>query len=113
MKVVIFGNSGSGKSTLASSMASEKNLAHMDLDTVAWLPSRPPKRMSTEHSYKQIKRFMNQHDNWVIEGCYSDLLKLVVNAATEMIFLNLPVAACVENAKSRPWEPHKYNSKEA
>jgi hypothetical protein len=25
--------------------------------------------------------------------------------------MNLPVAACIENARKRPWEPHKYASK--
>jgi len=29
-----------------------------------------------------------------------------------LIFLDLPVADCLANAKRRPWEPHKYVSKE-
>lgn len=113
MKVLIFGNSGSGKSTLASSMAKENNIAHMDLDTIAWLPSMPPQRMPIEQSHKHIKLFTKQNENWVIEGCYSDLLQLVIGDASEIIFLNLPVEVCVENAKARPWEAHKYESKKA
>ena len=31
----------------------------------------------------------------------------------EAIFINLSIAQCIENAKNRPWEPHKYESKEA
>lgn len=27
--------------------------------------------------------------------------------------MNLPIKACISNAKNRPWEPHKYESKEA
>ncbi len=27
--------------------------------------------------------------------------------------MKLPVDICIENAKERPWEPHKYESKEA
>ena len=27
--------------------------------------------------------------------------------------MNLPVALCIENAKNRPWESHKYQSKAA
>ncbi len=27
--------------------------------------------------------------------------------------MNLPVSACQQNAKNRPWEPHKYESKAA
>lgn len=113
MKIVIFGNSGSGKTTLASGIASKNKIAHMDLDTIAWLPSLPPVRMPLEQSKRYIKQFVNQNTNWVIEGCYSDLLQLVLADASEVIFLNLPVERCVENAKMRPWEPHKYESKEA
>ena len=32
--------------------------------------------------------------------------------ANEIIYINLPVELCIANAKSRPWEPHKYDSKE-
>jgi len=27
--------------------------------------------------------------------------------------MNLPIDACIVNAKNRPWEPHKYESKKA
>ena len=27
--------------------------------------------------------------------------------------MNLPIELCIENAKNRPWEPHKYDSKAA
>jgi len=33
--------------------------------------------------------------------------------ATEVIYLNLSIATCIENEKPRPWEPHKYPSKQA
>ncbi len=113
MKIIIFGNSGSGKSTLASSLASDNKLAHMDLDTIAWRPSSPPTRTPIKQSQEQIDLFVAQNKNWVIEGCYADLIELVISEATEVIFLNLPVHTCVENAKARLWEPHKYDSKEA
>jgi len=56
---------------------------------------------------------MGQNDGWVIEGCYGDLLALAAPQAAEIIFMNLPVALCIENARKRPWEPHKYASKQA
>lgn len=112
-KIVIFGNSGSGKSTLAKQLAVNEQLAHLDLDTVAWQSTMPPKRMSIEDSKQKIDSFINNNENWVIEGCYTDLLELVVNFASKVVFLNLPVSLCVANAKNRPWEPHKYESKEA
>ena len=27
--------------------------------------------------------------------------------------MNLPIETCIANAKARPWEPHKYESKKA
>ncbi len=112
-KIVIFGNSGSGKSTLAKTLANKHKLAHLDLDTVAWEPISPPKRMPISESKVSITNFISTNKNWVVEGCYADLLEIVTPYAEQVIFLNLPVSACITNAKNRPWEAHKYASKEA
>lgn len=55
--------------------------------------------------------FIRSNAGWVIEGCYTDLLNLAAPFSTEAIFMNLPIDTCIENAKKRPWEPHKYESK--
>lgn len=57
--------------------------------------------------------FIEASDNWLVEGCYSDLLKIALPHANEVIFLNLPIEDCIKNAKSRPWEHHKYETKAA
>ena len=111
-KVIVFGNSGSGKSTLAAELRKE-GLAHLDLDVLAWLPSDPPERRPIDEAYAEIRDFVGDNDEWVVEGCYADLLELLKPLATEAIFMNLPVRLCQENAKYRPWEPHKYESREA
>jgi len=112
-KIIIFGNSGSGKSTMAKKLCSEFSLAHLDLDTLAWLPTTPPKRKPLFDSQKDILNFIKDNNGWVIEGCYSDLLQMAIEDSSELIFMNLPVELCILNAKNRPWEPHKYESKEA
>jgi len=112
-KVLIFGNSGSGKSTLAKKLCSTGDLSQLDLDTLAWLPTVPPERKPLIDSETEISEFINSNRGWVIEGCYSDLLKIALPFSNEMIFMNLPIEACIENARNRPWEPHKYESKEA
>ncbi len=112
-KILIFGNSGSGKSTLAKKICTESVIPHLDLDTVAWLPTNPPERKSIPESYSEIQQFINRKDSWVIEGCYSDLLALLVSEADEIIYLNLSVEKCIENSINRPWEPDKYPSQEA
>ena len=57
-KVLIFGNSGSGKSTLAKELAEKEELAHLDLDTLAWLPVLPPKRAPLVESESKIIEFI-------------------------------------------------------
>ena len=114
-KIVIFGNSASGKSSLAKHLSELHQLAHLDLDTLAWLPitekSPVPHRQSVDISVSEIDRFIKQNNQWVIEGCYSDLLTHTLKYCSEIIFLNLPVELCISNAKKRPWEPHKYKTK--
>ena len=110
---MIFGNSGSGKSFLAKDLATINKLAHLDLDSVAWKATITLERLPIFESKKLIDDFLSANEGWVIEGCYADLLTLITPLSDEIIFLNLPVAACVLNSKSRPWEPHKYKNKEA
>lgn len=112
-RIVIFGNSGSGKSSLAKSLASLHRAEHLDLDLIAWESERPGVRADFEESERALLRFIEGAGGWVIEGCYSGLLKVAAGYCTELIFLNPGVEACVENCKARPWEPHKYPSREA
>ena len=112
-RVLVFGNSGSGKSTLARSLNATEGLTHFDLDCIAWLDADPPERSPLLQCAKQINDFVSQHEGWVIEGCYADLLAMATPRATEMIFLNLSVDACIANAKARPWEPEKYPTQAA
>jgi SAM-dependent methyltransferase/adenylate kinase family enzyme len=112
-RVIVVGNSGSGKSTLAAALARDEGLAHLDLDTLAWLPTDPPTRRDIGVCASDIRRFTDEHRAWVVEGCYADLARLLVPSATELIFLNPGVDACVRHCQARPWEPHKYPTPEA
>lgn len=112
-RILIFGNSGSGKSTLARELMQSHQLAHLDLDELAWADTQPPQRAALKDSLAAIRRFTDANANWVIEGCYTDLLELIAPKASELIYLNLPIEDCIENARNRPWEPHKYASKAA
>ena len=110
MRILIVGNSGSGKSTLASALARDRALAHLDLDPLAWEPGLPPVRRAIAASLADVARFTDLHERWVIEGCYADLLRELAPQATELVFLNPGVEACVRHCLARPWEPHKYAS---
>jgi adenylate kinase family enzyme len=110
-RYVVFGNSGSGKSTLAARLARVHALRHLDLDTLAWLPTSPPRRRALVDSTRDIASFADAHDGWSIEGCYADLVDATLARCTRLVFLNPGVEACIANARLRPWEPHKYASK--
>lgn len=109
-RIVIFGNSGSGKSSLAKRYASTLEIAHFDLDTITW--DTTFERRAIAESIKDLVAFMDRHDSWVIEGCYASLVEVAAKRATEMIFLNPGLETCFENCRARPWEPHKYATKE-
>ncbi len=111
-RVVIFGNSGSGKSTLARDCCDKYGLSHLDLDVLAWRDTDPPSRLPLGESAAKVQEFLDNNEQWVVEGCYSDLLGLVVTQASEVIFLNPGEETCVSNCKLRPWEQHKYASPE-
>jgi adenylate kinase family enzyme len=110
-RIVVFGNSGSGKTTLARRLTSQYGLAHLDLDSLAW--DSPGIRRSPTESAGAIRDFIDGNSEWVIEGCYSNLLEQVLPYASEVHFLNPGVEACIANCRARPWEPEKYSSKEA
>src|ERR1051325_1214467 len=112
-RIVIFGNSGSGKSTLARALSTLNRAEHLDLDVIAWKADQPGVRADFEESRSELQRFIERSDAWVIEGCYSELLKVAAIHCTELIFLNPGVEACVENCRARPWESHKYATHEA
>ncbi|SRR5258706_6962845 len=112
-RVVIIGNSGAGKSTLARRLVRMGGHAHLDLDSLAWEPRVPPVRRPLSDSAREISAFVTAHGRWVIEGCYADLLAIPLPRCTRLVFLNPGVDACIENARARPWEAHKYPSKEA
>lgn len=109
-RIVIVGNSGSGKSTLAARLASEHAIPHLDLDTLAW--ESPAVRRPLEESAALLHGFIDANPEWVVEGCYGSLLEVALRGANDLRFLNPGVEACVRNCRSRPWEPHKYASKE-
>jgi adenylate kinase family enzyme len=112
-RYVIIGNSGSGKSTLAARLARVHGLRHLDLDTLAWEPETAPVRRPVDSSARDIAAFLDAGDAWVVEGCYADLITVPLPRCTRLLFLDPGVDACVTNARLRPWEPHKYPTKEA
>ena len=113
MNVLIYGNSGSGKSTCARALAERHTLAHLDLDTIVWEPGQVAVQRSHAMIAASLDAFLAAHANWVIEGCYGELVQAVAPHCSELVFLNPGREACLANNRRRPWEPHKYASPQA
>jgi len=112
IRVLVFGNSGSGKSTYARALAEREGLAHLDLDSIVWEPRQIGVLRSSESIHQSLGQFLAQHERWVIEGCYGDLVEAAAPRCTQLVFLNPGLAACLANNRRRPLEPHKYASRE-
>jgi adenylate kinase family enzyme len=112
MKVLVFGNSGSGKSTYARALAEKEDFAQLDLDSIVWEPGKVAVQRSTESVTTDLRRFIDSQGAWVIEGCYGELVQAASAHCTLLVFLNPGVQACLANNVGRPWEPHKYASRE-
>lgn len=48
-----------------------------------------------------------------MEGCYGSLVGAALRHSPELWFLDLAEALCLENCRNRPWEPDKYQSRQA
>lgn len=113
MRILIFGNSGSGKSTLAKQLALEHKLVHLDLDSIVWEPNSIGVPRPEDAITSSLTAFLSDHDRWVIEGCYGELVDAASSNCTELVFLNPGLECCLEHNRRRPWEPHKYATKDA
>jgi adenylate kinase family enzyme len=112
MRVAIVGNSGSGKSTLARQIAEIHSLPSLDLDRVAWEPGQVAAPRSAEAAGGDVRAFCERHDGWIVEGCYADLTRRALGYSPLLLFMDPGVDACLSNCQQRPWESHKYASKE-
>lgn len=89
-RICIIGASAAGKSTLAKHLAHRLNLAICHLDQIAHIPNtnwqpREKELMRIDHQF-----FLDQHNNWIIEGNYSFLMPERFQQATAVIWLDFP-----------------------
>jgi adenylate kinase family enzyme len=112
MRVAILGNSGSGKSTLAHWLGQRAAAAILDLDTVAWHPSWVAVARPSELARADVRTFCAAHDDWVVEGCYASLVAVALEFDPVLVLLDPGEAQCIANCRARPFEPHKYASRQ-
>jgi adenylate kinase family enzyme len=112
LRVAILGNSGSGKSTVAKWLAAHAGAAMLDLDTVAWEPDQIVVARSAEAASVDVRTFCRANEHWVVEGCYAALVEAALEFDPLLLFMNPGEAQCLAHCRARPWEPHKYASRQ-
>jgi adenylate kinase family enzyme len=111
LKIVVFGNSGSGKSTYARALAAQRGFEHLDLDSIVWEPGQIAVARPADAVRAELQAFVDAHPQWVVEGCYGELVEIAAQHCDELVFLNPGLDACLANNRRREWEPHKYASR--
>lgn len=78
----------------------------LSLDAVAW--EEGVQRRPQDECARIVLKFIEEHESWIIEGCYGSLAEVVLPHCGELLFLNPGVETCVDNCRARPWEPEKF-----
>ena len=93
---------------MARRIIGARQIPRLSLDEIAW--NRGAQRKPLRQSRELLQDFLDANDQWVIEGCYSDLVEAALPQCTELRFLNPGVEACVSHCHRRTWEPEKFSS---
>ena len=87
MKVILLGNAGAGKSTLSRLMIAKQPAVQLALDDVAF--GGGTERRPLQGSIEVMRHWISGRSNWIIEGCYSDIIEPVLFTAMNLSSLTL------------------------
>lgn len=93
MKIQIIGYSGTGKSTLAKLLANHYNLPLLYLDNVQFYGNWQER--STDEQNQIVKDFLDNNDQWVIDGNYGNIQPQRFELCDTIIFLNYNRIFCL------------------
>ena len=92
MRILIIGYAGSGKSTLAKKLGEIYNVNVLHLDNAAFnedFTQRNDKEMT-----HIVQEFLDNNDNWVIDGNYTRICPERFELANQIIYLNFNRVFC-------------------
>ena len=110
MKIQIMGFSGSGKSTLAKSLSEYYNIPILYLDNVKFYGDWQER--TKEEQEKIVSDFINENDNWIIDGNYLNLVPSRFIICDTIIFLDFNRFFCLDQAFKR-YKKHKGKVRES
>ncbi|MEA2882374.1 MAG: hypothetical protein QOH32_1630 [Bradyrhizobium sp.] len=88
-RIVVIGNAAGGKSTLARRLARRRELPHVEVDRLLWLPGW---KLAPEAEYARAHAEVIAQDRWVIDGLgRQDSIAERLARATDIILIDLPL----------------------
>lgn len=110
MKILVMGYSGSGKSTLAKVLGDFYNYPILYLDNVQFYGNWEVE--SNDEQNKIARDFMNENDNWIIDGNYFKIAIERFSNCDKVIFLDYNRFFCFIEAYKR-YRKHKVINRES
>lgn len=97
-RAVVYGSSGAGKSTFAFALASHCEIAHVEIDLLAY-------DNNGAHVEQELLRERFEHaiagDGWVVEGMHRDQLYRALASADTFVWLDYPKASVARRLSAR------------
>ena len=87
VRLLFLGTSGSGKSTVARAAAAKLALSHTELDAIR---HRENWRELPDEQFRAQVATVAETDAWVIDGNYPIVRNLLIERATQVVWLNPP-----------------------
>ena len=88
-RIKIIGCSGSGKSTLARAVHQRLGIPWLELDSIQHQPNWTP--LEPERFRDQVRAFMAEHQDWVIDGNYRVVSDLITPRCTDLVWVDVPL----------------------
>lgn len=100
-RVIILGPSGTGKTTLCREMGERFHLTELHLDSVYW--QKDWNHIDKDEFHKWMISFFQKHNNWVIDGNYSNNrhFHLRLKLADTIILLDYGTKAALQGIHER------------
>lgn len=91
-KILVIGCPGTGKSTFSKQLGNILNIEVIHLDKYFWKPGWVE---STKVEWNETVSKLIKKDKWIIDGNYSNTLRLRAEAADEILFFDYSSVFCI------------------
>ena len=110
-RIHILGASGSGTTTLGTTLAAKLSCAHIDADTLFWLPTDPPFTTRRDHDERQalLLQRLPANGSWIFSGSATGWSVPIEPFFDLIVFLKLDPA--IRMARLRVRETERYGDR--